>query len=101
MQIGSPLSTMLRDRLRDATFKVVVANAYLPHDTTTGKLPAIDFSSSSHAPSTIESSGTATGMEPLADETKSLGERLSKLALIHLNAYLPLYEQEQFVFLES
>jgi len=99
MVLGSPLSNMLRDRLRDATFKVVIATGYPPRDVSTVKLSAIDFGSFSHAP--IEPFGPASGMEPLADEIKSIGERLSKLALIHLNAYLPLYEQEQYVFTES
>ena len=100
MQLGSSLSDMLRDRLRDATFKAVVAMAYPPRDASTGKISAIDFSSARHTPPASESPGTSTGMEPLTDEIKSLGERLSKLVLIHLNAYLPLYEQEQCVFLE-
>ncbi|KNZ80976.1 Protein SOK1 [Termitomyces sp. J132] len=39
----------------------------------------------------------ATGMEPLAEEVRSLAEKISRLALIHLNAYLALYEQEGFI----
>lgn len=98
MQPGSPLSVMLRDRLRDAVFKGVVAIAYPARDMMTGRLSAIDLGSSGLSGSAFEPAlGTATGMEPLVQEIRSLAERLSRLALIHLNAYLPLYEQEGFL----
>ncbi|KAG6890810.1 hypothetical protein C0995_003243 [Termitomyces sp. Mi166 len=93
----SPLCTMLRRRLRDVVFNSVVAQAYPGHDSTPGKLSTIDFLSciqngSTHAPSNL-----ATGMEPLAEEIRTLAEKISRLALVHLNAYLPLYEQEGFM----
>jgi hypothetical protein len=36
-------------------------------------------------------------MEALGDEISLLAENISKLALIHLNTYLPLYEVEHFL----
>lgn len=108
MQPGSALSTMLRDRLRGVVFNAVVSLAYPGRDATNGKPIHLDISasgiaagataiSSEAAASTAFSwAGTSTGMEPLADEIRSLSEKISRLALIHLNAYLPLYEQEDF-----
>ncbi|KAF9468539.1 T-complex protein 11-domain-containing protein [Collybia nuda] len=98
MQPNSPLSTMLRRRLRDVVFNAVVTLAYPGRDSTTGKLTNIDFHSPTQADSALEIPlGAATGMEPLTDEIRTLAERISRLALIHLNAFLPLYEQEGFL----
>ncbi|KAG6850741.1 hypothetical protein H0H93_009364 [Arthromyces matolae] len=94
---GSSLCTMLRRRLRDVIFSCVIAQAYPARETTPEKPPSIDFlscipSESGHTPCHI-----VTGMEPLADEIRNLAEKITRLALIHLNAYLPLYEQDDFV----
>jgi hypothetical protein len=98
IQPNSALSTMLRRRLRDVVFNAVVTLSYPGRDSTTGKLTTIDFHSSAQADSAVEIPlGAATGMEPLADEIRSLAEKISRLALIHLNAFLPLYEQEGFL----
>jgi hypothetical protein len=97
MQPGSTLSVLLRDRLRDVVFNAVVSMAYPARDATTGKLAAIDSSSLGGASINVPPIGTATGMEPLVDEIRSLAERLSRLALIHLNAYLPIYEEDGFL----
>jgi hypothetical protein len=35
-------------------------------------------------------------MEPLAPEIRQLSERLSKLAVLHLNVYQTMYEQDDF-----
>ncbi|KAG5635357.1 hypothetical protein H0H81_011558 [Sphagnurus paluster] len=96
IQLDSPLCTMLRRRIRDVIFNSVVALAFPGRDSTTSKLTSIDFLASVQSAQDIPL-GTATGMEPLADEIKSLSEKISRLALIHLNAYLPLYEQEGFL----
>jgi len=97
IQPSSPLSIMLRNRLRDVVFNAVVTLAYPGRDST-GKLSNIDFSAFARSNPTIDYPlGAATGMEPLAEEIRSLSERLSRLALIHLNAYLPLYEQDNFL----
>lgn len=98
IQPNSALSAMLRRRLRDVVFNAVVTLAYPGRDSTTGKLTTIDFHSPTQADSAFEIPlGAATGMEPLADEIRSLAEKISRLALIHLNAFLPLYEQEGFL----
>lgn len=89
---GSPLSNLLRDRLRDTVFNAVLALSYPGRDSTIGKPSAINIGSL--APSTP---AQCSGIEPLADEIRSLAERLSRLALIHINAYLPLYEQDNFL----
>ncbi|RDB18020.1 Protein SOK1 [Hypsizygus marmoreus] len=101
IQPDSPLCTMLRRRLRDAVFNAVVVLTYPGRDSTTGALSTVDFLSFVHAsvdPLAIPlSTATATGMEPLVDEIRSLAEKISRLALIHLNAFLPLYEQDGFL----
>ncbi|KIJ17789.1 hypothetical protein PAXINDRAFT_167767 [Paxillus involutus ATCC 200175] len=86
---NSALSTMLKNRIRDAVFGQVVALNYPPRDSGHIKTTETDaaFPPSSPAP-------LASGLEPLADEIRSLAERLSRLAHIHLGVYLPLYEQE-------
>lgn len=38
--------------------------------------------------------GAGTGLEPLASEIRQLAERLAKLAVLHLNVYQTVYEQE-------
>ncbi|KAG5352922.1 hypothetical protein C0989_012159 [Termitomyces sp. Mn162] len=93
----SSLCTMLRRRLRDVVFNSVVAQAYPGRDSTPGKLSTIDFLSCVQNGSTPIPTNLATGMEPLAEEVRSLAEKISRLALIHLNAYLALYEQEGFI----
>jgi len=98
MQEGSSLSTMLHHRLRDVVFTAVVALAY-PRDSATGKTMFTADFLSPLSPKSAEdaSAGMMSGMEPLADEIRSLSEKISRLALIHLNAYLPLYEKEAFL----
>jgi hypothetical protein len=102
-QSSSALGVMLRQRLRDAVFRAVVAIAFPGRDASTGKSSAVDCGSLALAASKTDLAlgGAATGMEPLADEIRSLAERVSRLALIHLNAYLPLYEQEGFLDLSK
>ncbi|KAG1751242.1 T-complex protein 11-domain-containing protein [Suillus lakei] len=82
MRPGSPLSTLLRKRIRDVVFNQSVIS------TSMGK--PLDFAS------VAPPSALSSGMEPLADEIRLLSERLSRLAHIHLGVYLPLYEQEDF-----
>ncbi|KAG6896919.1 hypothetical protein C0992_005255 [Termitomyces sp. T32_za158] len=94
---NSSLCTMLRRRLRDVVFNSVLAQAYPGRDYTPGKLTNIDFLSCIQNGSTQAPSNLSTGMEPLAEEIRALAEKISRLALIHLNAYLPLYEQEGFI----
>ncbi|KAF5382771.1 hypothetical protein D9615_002932 [Tricholomella constricta] len=94
----SPLCMMLRRRLHDAVFNSVLALAFPSRDYTTGIATTIDFLSSVQTQSAHPVTfGAATGMEPLAEEIRSLSEKISRLALIHLNTYLPLYEQDGFL----
>ncbi|KAF8158381.1 T-complex protein 11-domain-containing protein [Crassisporium funariophilum] len=100
MQNGSPLSVLLHNRLREVVFDAVVSLAYPGRDSATGKTLSVDFFSNGHLPPSLGEArvGThATGMESLTDEIKRLAEKISRLALIHLNAYLPLYETEGFL----
>lgn len=92
---NSPLSTMLKNKVRDAVFSQVIAFAFAPSEATTLGLSiqgAASLSSSSSS-----SAGLASGMEPLADEIHLLAERLARLAQIHLGVYLRLYEQEDIL----
>ncbi|KAG6816302.1 hypothetical protein H0H87_007134 [Tephrocybe sp. NHM501043] len=93
----SSLCTMLRRRLRDVVFNSVVAQAYPNRNSTSGNLSAIDFLSCIQDQPPHITSNFGTGMEPLAEEIQTLVEKTSRLALIHLNAYLPLYEQDGFL----
>ncbi|KAG0704217.1 hypothetical protein DFH29DRAFT_384703 [Suillus ampliporus] len=90
MRPNSPLSIMLRNRIRDVVFNQVVALTFPSRDSVMSLGKPLD-SASAAPPSAL-----ASGMEPLADEIRLLSERLSRLAHIHLGVYLPLYEQEDF-----
>ena len=102
MHPGSTLSAMLRNRLRDVLFDMVVSLAYPGRDSTTGKMLSTDFFSTGQFFSTYlgiaHVVGTPiAGMEALTDEIRRLAEKTSRLTLIHLNSYLPLYETEGFL----
>ncbi|KAJ6508838.1 T-complex protein 11-domain-containing protein [Mycena sanguinolenta] len=104
IQQNSALSGMLSKRLRDVVFNAVVGLAYPGRNATR---PNVDFSTfgSLRMPGSPSSPSCAsanvnvagTGMEALAEEIGLLAENISKLALIHLNTYLPLYEAEHFL----
>ncbi|KAF7346279.1 Vacuolar ATP synthase subunit B [Mycena sanguinolenta] len=104
IQQDSALSGLLSKRLRDVVFNAVVGLAYPGRDATR---PSVDFSTFrlSRIPGSPSSPSCAsanvnvagTGMEVLAEEIGLLAENISKLALIHLNTYLPLYEVEHFL----
>jgi T-complex protein 11 len=97
MHANSALTVMLKGRLQDIVFNTVVKLAYPAPDSSTIKRGAVDFLASASADSLVVPLGTATGMEPLTDEIRTLSEKISRLSLIHLNAFLPLYEQEGFL----
>ncbi|KAJ6613340.1 T-complex protein 11-domain-containing protein [Mycena sp. CBHHK59/15] len=91
----SSLSAMLRDRLRDAVFSAVVGLAFPGRDAAGGK---VDFATFTRAePPSMSRLAKAAGMEVLAEEIGALAESIARLALIHINAYLPLYEVEHFL----
>lgn len=87
---NSALGTMLKNKIRDAVFSQVLAVAYPPRDSLPPHTKGAEIGVP--APSCL-----ASGMEPLADEIRSLAERLARLAHIHLGVYLPLYEQEDIL----
>lgn len=98
LHANSALAIMLRRRLHDAVLSTVVKLAYPGPDSSTVKLGAVDFLVSARGDSAVEiPPGTSTGMEPLTDEIRALSEKIARVALIHLNAFLPLYEQEGFL----
>ncbi|KAF9049635.1 Tcp11-domain-containing protein [Hymenopellis radicata] len=98
IQPASSLTNILRDRLRDVVFNAVVAMSYPGRDSSVGKLSEEHFLSllGCTRPS-ADDMASATGMEPFAEEIRSLAEKISRLALIHLNAFLPLYEHPNFL----
>jgi len=88
-RLESPLSTLMRDRLRDAVLEVVVQTVLVRGSIS----PLASPVSESSQPATRK---LATGLEPLAPEIRQLSERLSKLAVLHLNVYQTMYEQDDF-----
>ena len=86
----SALCMMFKNRIRDAVFNQVLAVAYPPRDALPSYIKTAE--NGPCAPPTV-----ASGMEPLADEIRTLAERLARLAHIHLGVYLPLYEQEDIL----
>ncbi|KAL0961045.1 hypothetical protein HGRIS_006034 [Hohenbuehelia grisea] len=96
MRAGSPLSVMLRNRLRDVVFNSLLTLVY-PGSDGDSKLSVIEFTAfTSSEPAVDIPVGKFTGMEPLFEEIRFITQRLARLAVIHLNAYLPVYEQEKF-----
>ncbi|KAG2361703.1 T-complex 11 [Suillus spraguei] len=97
MRPNSPLSTLLRKRIRDVVFNQVVALTFPSASSRDSGMGAnTSLGKSLNLKSLAPSSALSSGMEPLADEIRLLSERLSRLAHIHLGVYLPLYEQEEF-----
>ncbi|KAF8895387.1 T-complex protein 11-domain-containing protein [Infundibulicybe gibba] len=92
MHPDAPLGALLHDRLREAVFTAVVALAYPARDAATGRPAPVDLTTLSQA----LPPGAARGVEALADEVRALAEKIARVALIHLNAFLPLYEQDGF-----
>ena len=89
-KLESPLTTLMRDRLRDAVLEIVVQTVLVRGSIS----PLSSPPSCGSAPQAARK--LATGMEPLAPEIRQLGERLSKLAVLHLNVYQTMYEQDDF-----
>ncbi|KAI0061713.1 Tcp11-domain-containing protein [Artomyces pyxidatus] len=81
LRMDSPLGTLMRDRLRDAVFDVLVETVLIRGNIT---------------PQREARPRAAAGLEPLADEIRQLAERLAKLAVLHLNVFQTVYEQDEF-----
>ncbi|KAK7048328.1 vacuolar ATP synthase subunit B [Favolaschia claudopus] len=99
IQHNSVLSEMLRKRLRDAVFDAVVGLAYPGRDASglNADFSMLGLRTASNRPSSLDAKVAGTGMEALGEEIGALADHISKLALIHLNTYLPLYEVEHFL----
>ena len=76
----SPLSGLMRRRVRDAVLNIALPIA----------VPSLKRSEP-------QSGDTSSGLEPLMPELRNLGERIGKLAGIHLNVYGTLYAQPAFL----
>ena len=85
LKTDSALTALMRNRLRDAVFDSVVSTVLIRGSMTPAAL----------APEVKQEPGTATGLEPLAPEIRQLSERVSKLAVLHLNVYQTLYEEDE------
>ncbi|KZT73798.1 Tcp11-domain-containing protein [Daedalea quercina L-15889] len=77
----SQLSALMRRRVRDAVLRIALPIA----------APSLKRSEA-HAETEMSS-----GLEPLMPEIQHLGERIAKLAGIHLNVYAALYAQPGFL----
>jgi len=81
LRTDSSLSTLMRRRVRDAVLRIALPIA----------VPSLKRSEP-HAEAEMSS-----GLEPLMPEIQHLGERIAKLAGIHLNVYGALYAQPGFL----
>jgi len=101
MRLGSTLSVVLRNKLRDAVFHGLTATTFPSRDAALGNLQAtLTAGTNINAPtlpSPFTTLGPISGMESITDEIRTLAEKLSRLSLIHLGVYLSLYEQEGFL----
>ena len=95
---SSSLSALLRTRLRDAVFCMVLASTHPNLAIFKGRGIHSDSDMMAHV---LASFNANSSMEPLAEEIKLLSDKLRKLSTLHLNAYVPLYEQTKFVELSS
>ncbi|KAJ7069816.1 T-complex 11 [Mycena amicta] len=87
IQHGAVLEGMLRRRLRDAVFYAVVSRTYPGRDA----VGNLDLQPSPPVAPVM------TGMEVLEEEIGVLAENIARLALIHVNTYLGVYESENFL----
>ncbi|KIK69559.1 hypothetical protein GYMLUDRAFT_254870 [Collybiopsis luxurians FD-317 M1] len=99
IKLASPLCSVIYNRLHEVVFTGVVAQAYPGRQYTTGQL----FSSAIESSAPLRQGGQsytvplASGMEPFADELRTLTDKLSRVAIIHLNVYTPVYERSGFL----
>jgi hypothetical protein len=96
IQHDAVLAGKLRVRLRDAVFHAAVGRAYPGRDTAGGALSDINFAADARTIRPLLPNPPAD-MEVLAEEIGALVENIARLALIHINAYLPLYQVEHFL----
>jgi hypothetical protein len=102
MEMGSFLSVFLHKRMRDVVFEEVVWLTAswngVPGKSMGTDLcpPGTTFSEAHVSPATT---AHAAGMDALTDEIRRLGEKIARLAIIHLNTHLSLYETDGFLVL--
>lgn len=95
LQHGSPLSTLLRNRLRETMLQMVVGCYH-----TVNNLPPLSKETAAAIVLPERAGGAfgeSLGMESLMPEMKQIAERIAKLAKIHADAYAAVYEQEGFL----
>ncbi|KAF7288584.1 Vacuolar ATP synthase subunit B [Mycena chlorophos] len=98
IQHGSALEGMLRNRLRDAVFHAVVARTY-PGRESAGVGSGLANLNTGAASAPF--APLMTGLETLDQEIAALAESIARLALIHINTYLGVYENENFLEAEE
>ena len=105
MEPGSTLSVFLHKRMRDVIFEEVVSltaswnglgGKSISSELSPGVCAGTMFFGANVSPTTT---GHAAGMDALTDEIRRLGEKIARLAIIHLNTHLPLYESDGFLVL--
>jgi len=105
MEMGSFLNVFLRKRMRDVVFEEVVwltaswngmAGKSMGTDLGPGPYDGTAFSEAHLSPVTT---AHAAGMDALTDEIRRVGEKIARLAIIHLNTHLSLYETDGFLVL--
>lgn len=99
MRMNSPLATLSQRRLRNVVFHYVVAMVYPTRHSSTHPITLESLTSSQvKTTATKVPPGIITpDLESITDEICSLGDKISRLALIHLDTYLPLYEQSNLL----
>ena len=106
MQPGSTLSVLLHKRMRDVIFEEVVSltaswngagGKTIGSDLCPGVCAGTMLFGANVTPTTT--TVHAAGMDALTDEIRRLGEKIARLAIIHLNTHLPLYESDGFLVL--
>ncbi|TFY83169.1 hypothetical protein EWM64_g841 [Hericium alpestre] len=88
LRLDSPLSTLMRERLCNTVFDLVVSTVVIR-----GNLTPASVALSASVALPEEQRGGVAGLEPLSAEVRQLAERLAKLSVLHLNVYQALYEQ--------
>ncbi|KDQ62422.1 hypothetical protein JAAARDRAFT_30329 [Jaapia argillacea MUCL 33604] len=93
---GSSLSDLLRDRLCHAVLEAAISKGYPCVFKTGDGFRVVRTSESCDG-----AGGKVSGLEPMASEIRHLGDRVSRLAIVNLATYAPMYEAEGFLNLES
>jgi hypothetical protein len=106
MEPGSTLSVFLHKRMRDVIFEEVVSltaswNGVGGKSISSELCPGVCAGTSMFFGANVSptTTGHAAGMDALTDEIRRLGEKIARLAIIHLNTHLPLYESDGFLVL--